>query len=504
MASLVFSLADGRVRAFAFESGDVIEDFNSLEQWEVTNDTDRLQSILSKMTIAKIDSTLRSLNFSTRKGCTKAVMIRSFLEQWERIKVGALATHAHNQAMAYLQNEATANAPASSSNVATGSDGSSFTPFNGYAHRLADEVNADPSTNLLGNSEVDDLITQAREMGWKINVIRRANMPNVRTNNEKSEDSESEKSEDRESENDFTLADFLETNTFDEDDTHLFYQFFLEDGTDFITKTVRVMDWKRNFKLLEFKALASTTISFLKNMICDGINEMRRTKHIGGNGMTIRDFNLINNGVKMHDDDVLDNFQDDEGENDHVTVYLRLVLRGGGKMLGAKKASITKKTIIEEKKKDVLVKVMNVNIVNMVVEKKTIEEAGQSMTTLYNCAETDGMTAFKYLLQKLSTRNLGDRKSSPAIDALNATHVDMRLVKLGDMMLRDTYPSLFTLSDEVSGMLESAELTFDYILHCAFLKESGSMNWAEVKRAIEDEQVRRSPPADIAGEDMSL
>ena len=114
------------------------------------------------------------------------------------------------------------------------------------------------------------------------------------------------------------------------------------------------------------------------------------------------------------------------------------------------------------------------------------------------------MVAFKYLLQKLSAQNLGDKKNSPAIDAVKASHMDTRLSKFEDLMLRDAYPVLYVLHDEVSGLLETAELTFEYVLNSTFLKEGGGRDWAKIKRAIEDEQTRRAPPAQIAGDDMDL
>ena len=91
MASLVFSLSGGQTRAYAayaFESGDVITDINNLAQWDITDDTARLEVALNKMTIREIEYTLGALNFSTRKreGCTKRHIIRSFVRHWERLE----------------------------------------------------------------------------------------------------------------------------------------------------------------------------------------------------------------------------------------------------------------------------------------------------------------------------------------------------------------------------------------------------------------------------------
>ena len=511
MASLVFSVTGGRTRAFAFESGDVISDFGNLGRWEVTDDTDRLRTALGKMTISKIETTIRSLNFTLRTrgsdGGRKFALIQCFLENWERIMAGALATHAQNQAMAYLRNQAEASAPVPASEVATGSDGAPIAPFSGSAHRLTEEVKDDPSTALLGDTEVDSLITQARDMGWNINVIKRGKTPAVPEAD--AEKSDTEKSNDvkgiTDADHDLTLADFYDMDI-NQDDYPKFYQSFLEDGADFVTKTVSVIDNQRRFQLVELKVLASTTVADLKGKICQCLIEKYGLVAQATKVMTTDDFRLLNVVRRLFDDDVLTDLPDDMGHSDYMTMYLELVLRGGGKTLPTKKSVITKKTIIETKKKDLLGKVSGIDVakIQLNMEKKIIQDATESMSKLYNCAENEGMVAFKYLLQKLSVQNLGDKKKSPAIDALKASHMDTRLSKLEDLMLRDAYPALYTLYDEVSGLLETAELTFEYVLNSTFLKEGGGMDWAKIRRAIEDEQTRRAPPAEIAGDDMDL
>eukprot|EP00438_Fugacium_kawagutii_P035219 Skav214615 [mRNA] locus=scaffold5513:7197:8063:- [translate_table: standard] len=284
-----------------------------------------------------------------------------------------------------------------------------------------------------------------------------------------------------------------------QDDYPQFYQSFLEDDADFVTKTVAVFDNQGRYKLLELKVLASTTVADLKGKICQCLIEKHGARE--GKVMTSDDFCLLTGSRRLFDDDVLIDVPDDLGHADYIQLYLQLILRGGGKGLPTKKPVVTKKTIVDEKKKGLLQKVASVNIAKMNMEKKIVEDAANSMTMLYNHAETDGMTSFKFLLEKLRTENLGDKKNSPAMDTLKVTHVDARVFKLGDVMLRDAYPSLYTLYDEVSGLLESAELTFEFVLNSAFLKSGGGMNWAQIKRAIEDEQTRRAPPV---GDDMDL
>lgn len=144
---------------------------------------------------------------------------------------------------------------------------------------------------------------------------------------------------------------------------------------------------------------------------------------------------------------------------------------------------ITKQTILLEKQKAVLAKMKAVNITNMVVEKQIIETAGNVLSQLYVQAERDGEASFQYLLQKISAKNLGNKDVSPVMDATMASHADVRIANLANLMLRDAFPSLYCLYDEVITMVESAELSYEYILTCAFAKEDMTVNWTKLSFA---------------------
>ena len=69
MASLVFSLSGGQTRAYAFESGDV----NNLAQWDVTDDTARLEDTLTQMTVWKIEDALGHHKLLHAEGLQKPI-----------------------------------------------------------------------------------------------------------------------------------------------------------------------------------------------------------------------------------------------------------------------------------------------------------------------------------------------------------------------------------------------------------------------------------------------
>ena len=593
MASLVFSLSGGQTRAYAFESGDVITDINNLAQWDITDDTVRLEATLGKMTVRKIEDTLGALNFSTRKRgeCTKAHMIRSFVQHWERIKTGAVASEAHRQGMALLEREV---ADGSAGGSASASGGEAVVPFGGYAHRLSDDPEGDdPATNLLGNDEVDELITKARDSGWNVKVcnlsrlalkekygimsltctvldLRGSDQKTLGTVNMTADIGKSVSTlcvemaeylheqglvEDRnwkqvifydamplvenwkslkaygitedtvkvvvrlysvddarfmdimtgntDSQKVMTIQDFLDINdpedtVPDEDDTALFSPSFLRVFEDDASLSVKVFVQQTLLFAVPMSPIA--TVADTKDRIVQTINSLQ-----GHLKMPISsdDFVLKVSGRAMSDDAELSTFAM-EG-NTELRISMEFRIRGGGKAVkGVKKDTMSKAVVVAKLKTEMLKKVSSVNIPNMAVDKKIIEEAGQILTNIYNTAETNAEMSFRFLLQKLDAKTLGDTKSSQVMDALKLNHADARVFKLSELLLKDAFPALYNLYEEVGGMIESAEMTCEFVINGAFLKPDCFLNWPLIKKEIEAEQVRRAPPVVISSDDMHL
>ena len=595
MASLVFSLSGGQTRAYAFESGDVITDINNLAQWDITDDTVRLEATLGKMTVRKIEDTLGALNFSTRKrgGCTKAHMIRSFVQHWERIKTGAVASEAHRQGMALLEREV---ADGSAGGSTSASGGEAVVPFGGYAHRLSDDPEGDdPDTNLLGNDEVDELIAQARDSGWNVKVCNLTRLAlkekygivsltctvlDLRGSDRKtlgtvSMTADIGKSvctlcvemaehlheqglvEDRNwkqvifyddmplvetwkslkacgitqdtdkvivrlySVDDarfmdimtgnhdnmgiITIQDFLdiavkdpEDTVPDEDDTALFSPSFLRVFEEEESLSVKVFVQKTLLFAVPMSPIA--TVADTKDRIVQTINSLQ-----GHLKMPIAsdDFVLKVSGRAMSDDAELSTFAM-EG-NAELRISMEFRIRGGGKAVkGVKKDTMSKAVVVSKLKTEMLKKVSSLNIASMVVDKKIIDEAGQVLTNIFNTAETNAEMSFRFLLQKLDAKTLGDTNSSQIMDALKLNHADARVFKLSELLLKDAFPALYNLHEEVGGMIESAEMTCEFVINGAFLKPDCFLNWPLIKKEIEAEQARRALPVVISSDDMHL
>jgi hypothetical protein len=156
-------------------------------------------------------------------------------------------------------------------------------------------------------------------------------------------------------------------------------------------------------------------------------------------------------------------------------------IKGGLKSVKDRSSTILKKVILVEKK----------GLINEVALKvrgglPIVEETGKILVKLFNAADTDGENAFKYLLKKLPDTSL-----DKALEDLKLNHVEKRIGALTDTFMRPNFPSFYELSDTVEGMKETSELTFDYLLNQAFLKESGTWNWNQVKKLLDTEKAGR-------------
>eukprot|EP00434_Breviolum_minutum_P013982 symbB.v1.2.012330.t1/scaffold840.1/size211989/1 len=367
--------------------------------------------------------------------------------------------------------------------------------------------NIAPRPQKMGVKDKDGVIVRVidgfEQMDGAV-AIPLVNVPESETEEETNEESDVDNDQKV-----MTIQDFLdiedpENACPDEDDTALFFPSFLRVFEDEASLSVKVLVQGTLLFAVPMSPIA--TVEDTKTRIAQTINSLQ-----GHLKMPVAsdDFVLKVSGLAMSDDAELTTFAM-EG-NTELRIAMEFRTRGGGKTLATKKSGITKQAILLEKQKAVLAKMKEVNIAKMVVEKQIIESAGNVLSQLYVQAERDGEASFQYLLQKISARNLGDKDASAVMDATRASHSDVRIANLANLMLRDTFPSLYGLYDEVNTMVESAELSYEYILTCAFAKEDMTVNWTKLRKAIEIERARRAPPAVIAnvatadgGNDMDL
>ena len=237
-------------------------------------------------------------------------------------------------------------------------------------------------------------------------------------------------------------------------------------------------------------------IGELKVMVIDKVLELNPSSTL-----TMEAFKLYHEGDRMDTEFKLVTLL--EWGSKELRLTLGLTLKGGGKSVQVKKDAMLKARIMIEKKKVVLEKMAKVNLQKLVVEQETINEAGKILSEIFKHAETNGIASFAFLLQKLKDENIGKKgnETSPLIEILKNSHTDMKTANLCDMLLRDSFPALYALADEVNAMIESAELTCEFVLNQAYMKANGHLGWALLKRAVEDEQTRRAPPAHLLGQD---
>ncbi|CAJ1437370.1 unnamed protein product [Effrenium voratum] len=479
MASLVFGVVNGNARAFAIESGGVFLDMNDMRQWDITDDEERLTALLGKMSMAKIDQTLDSLGFSTRKksGCTKAGMIASFLHHWNNIKANAEELISRR-----------GGGTASSSHTA-----SSFTAFSGEAHSLNDEGNEDKNNNNATVSvqvihHIDGRTVSLGDFMLNIDVglsvsslvsviakgirgafrssydfkqvlmrngiymvdpiisLQSLGFSTSTTNHVQSHvfeegDSEfraifegEEDSDDRES-----ISDYVE---------------YLHDASDFDTTnkqgvTVEVKEAMKGRVLFLFSDLdGNMTVDALKNMIAEDAERRANAMVLSDKPKKVLTSDCFmlrtSEGMKMEDGIIADYTEEDEGA---LVVHLMLRLKGGAK--GVKQQVKTKEKVDAFKSR--AIKVKEVAVLD------ELQFFKHMIDTFMTHVEHDSAGTIQHLLSALDAERLG----SLSLMLGNAKGATME-VKMSDIAIKmfgvngEKLENLYGQCESLSGFATSS------------------------------------------------
>ena len=165
-------------------------------------------------------------------------------------------------------------------------------------------------------------------------------------------------------------------------------------------------------------------------------------------------------------------------------------IRGIGGAKGVKTNVFVKQTIITNKK-NALVEMSHTLKNSNISMEEVMAVSGAEMMRIFNLSELNPQAAFSELLGKVSDEAIGTKESSQLLDFFKSNKPDTRIAGIGTIVMRCNYVKLFTMFDEIGGMKETADMTFDYVATNAFTKSVGSWDWSLMKRAIEDEQIGR-------------
>eukprot|EP00438_Fugacium_kawagutii_P023487 Skav201496 [mRNA] locus=scaffold1154:37366:38916:- [translate_table: standard] len=172
---------------------------------------------------------------------------------------------------------------------------------------------------------------------------------------------------------------------------------------------------------------------------------------------------------------------------ENVVINLQLRNRGGGK--GVKKMSkINIRNVCLNEKRSTLQEHAKEHDVKMLdTATETIEIAKQTLSSLYVRAENDSRGVIMSLFQQVPTSVLGtSADNSPLMEAYKTTRGEYRIQELGDMVMRTNFEDLYGIHAEISGLVETCELTWDIIVNGAIMKDGGNLDWSIMKRLIED------------------
>ncbi|CAJ1374098.1 unnamed protein product [Effrenium voratum] len=171
------------------------------------------------------------------------------------------------------------------------------------------------------------------------------------------------------------------------------------------------------------------------------------------------------------------------------TVFVNPTGQGGVKSIKKDESNdIMKRTMVHEKKQTLREAESNLNLSKFLTTTQVVEDAKVRLTKLYTDAESNPIRTFRSLLRNLPTDQIGTtEEESPLLNIFKNNRPDSRLDKVGRAIMEPNYSSLFDLSAEVNGLMETVELTFDVLASEAFLRPHGAWNWSEMRKVIVSE-----------------
>ena len=221
------------------------------------------------------------------------------------------------------------------------------------------------------------------------------------------------------------------------------------------------------------------TVKSLKVFLSKALNEIPND---------VKDINLSNGDEPMSNKKHVKTY----ANNGDKTINISIKGSGGGKNVVKKTATkqvddIAKRTILQDKREKIMeADTKDYKSFNDVMT--VVDDAKAKLTKLYTDSELDSINAFKGLLRSLPDEVIGsDDENSGVLEVFNNNKVDSRLVMLGELVMKHNYQKLFELYQEVGGLMETTELTFEFVLSQAFLKPQGTWDWALMKKIIKDE-----------------
>ena len=202
------------------------------------------------------------------------------------------------------------------------------------------------------------------------------------------------------------------------------------------------------------------------------------------------------NGIKK--ENLILRFGEDVGENRRrlafygvdATTKVYASIRGSGGAKGIKTNVFVKQSIVMNKK-NALIELSNSLMNSKVSREEVMEASGAEMMRIFKLAEAEPQAAFSLLLGKVCDDAIGTKESSQLLDFFKSNKTETRIAGIGAIVMRSNYGRLFTMFDEIGGMKETADMTFDFVATSAFTKSTGGWDWALMKRAVEDEQMVR-------------
>jgi hypothetical protein len=181
-------------------------------------------------------------------------------------------------------------------------------------------------------------------------------------------------------------------------------------------------------------------------------------------------------------------------------------IRGGAKALPKTKKGegLLKKAILQEKTEEIKKVVAALDLSKCNNVQTVVKDAEVKLTHLFdlNKDTASAVGIIKHLLQNVKPEILGTGEGdSKLLDVWKNHKNDGRLHSIGKLIMRSNFAELYDLFETVSGLEETASLTFEVIATRAFVKDTAtaSWDWTAMKKLVEAEITARQTLATRGG-----
>eukprot|EP00435_Cladocopium_sp_Y103_P061558 s706_g23.t1 len=225
---------------------------------------------------------------------------------------------------------------------------------------------------------------------------------------------------------------------------------------------------------------ARTSVEELKEHICSAISWKASAE------MKPEMFKLVCNGKAMEDEHQVSDYV--SPGRDGLTVFLVLVMKGGGKPKPVKKNRMDKTS-----RRDKIAETVAFCRQHDIAKTPPFVEANATMSNFWTACETDAVKGFDDILEKLNQAQV--EKCAEAISSKSGGSNTFKLDKLSEHLFGFCLHTVKDVLDVSSGYMETASLTVNEAFECA-CKQNESFDMVSLRKLVEQKLNKKKGQAE--------